>query len=82
MPDRSIRKPIFVICMLCKRSVEQKQNILLRFIDHKKAFDKVHHSQLTNMLKQSNIEDQDLHMIQNTYFLQKSASHLTLGISG
>ena len=48
--------------MLCERAIEHQQNVFLCFIDYQKAFDKVRHNLLLDMLKQIGIDDQDYHI--------------------
>ena len=73
MPDRVTRNAIFVLRMLCERSIEHQQDVFLCFIDYQKAFDKVHHSQLLTVLKRIGIDGKDFRIIRNLYYEQKAA---------
>ena len=59
MPDRGTRNAIFVMHMLCERSIKHQQNVFQCFIAYQKAFDKVCHFQLLTILKQIGIDDKD-----------------------
>ena len=67
---------IFVLRMLCERSIEDQQHAFLCFIDYQKAFDKVHHSQLLTVLKRIGIDGKDFRIIRNLYYEQKTAIKL------
>jgi len=81
MPDRGTRNVIFVLLMLCERSIEHQQEVFLCFIDHQKAFDKVHHSQLLTILKRIGIDGKDFRIIHNLYYKQKAAIKLSEGLT-
>ena len=51
MKDAGTRNAIFTLRMICKRSIEMQKDIYLCFIDYTKAFDKVKHAQLLDMLQ-------------------------------
>ena len=81
MSDRRTRNAIFTLRMLCERAIEHQQNVFLCFIDYQKAFDKVRHNLLLNMLKYIGIDDKDYRIIHNQYFQQKSAIKLNEDLS-
>ena len=68
MPNRGTKNAIFTLRMLCERAIEHQQNVFLCYIDYHKAFDKVRHNLLLNMLKQIRIDDKDYRIIHNLYF--------------
>ena len=76
MTDRGTRYAIFVLCMLCERSIEHEQDVSLCFIDYQKAFDKVRHSQLLTILKRIGVDEKDFRIIRNLYYEQKTAIKL------
>ena len=76
MPDRGTRNAIFVLRMLCERSIEHQQDVFLCFIDYQKAFDKVRHSQLLTILKRIGIDEKDFRIVRNLYYEQKAAIKL------
>jgi len=81
MPDKGIRNTIFVLRVLCERSIEHQQEVFLCFIDYQKAFDKVRHSQLLTILKRIGIDGKDFRIICNLYYEQKAAIKLTDGLT-
>ena len=50
MPDKGTRNAIFTLSMLIERSMEMQKDIYLCFIDCSKAFDKVKHEELFQIL--------------------------------
>ena len=53
----------------------------LCFIDHSKAFDKVRHEKLFNILEHLNIDGKDLSVIRNLYWDQSAAVLIGGGLS-
>jgi len=77
MKDRGTRNAIFNFRMISERAIQHQQNIYAVFIDYVKAFDKVRHNNLLNMLKAINIDDKDLRLICNLYREQKATVRLS-----
>ena len=77
MPDRGTMNVIFMLRMLCERSIGHQQDVFLCFMDYQKAFDKVRHSQLLTILKGIGIDGQDFRITGNLYYEQKTAIRLT-----
>ena len=50
MNDTGTRNAIFILRNICERTIEVNKNLYLCFIDFTKAFDKVRHNKLLNML--------------------------------
>ncbi|CAF2034053.1 unnamed protein product [Rotaria magnacalcarata] len=73
MPDKSTRNAIFILRMIIERSIEVKHDIYLCFLDYTKAFDKVKHDNLFQILEQLDIDGKDLRLIRNLYWNQKAA---------
>lgn len=73
MKDRGTRNAIFNIRMLSERSIKHQQDIYLVFIDYKKAFDKVRHKELFNLLQAIQVDDKDLRILRSlslSFFLR------------
>jgi len=51
---------VFILRNIIERSVEIQQDLHLCFIDYTKAFDKVRHEELINILEKINIDGKDL----------------------
>ena len=61
---------IFVLCMLSEWAIQMQQTMYLYFIDWKKAFDRVNHERLFQLLNKIGIGSKDLRLIQASYYEQ------------
>ena len=66
--DAGTRNDIFSMRMMSERAIQMQQNIYLCFIDYSKAFDKVRHEELLEMLQELDINGKDLRLIRNLYW--------------
>ena len=73
VPDKSTRNAIFTLSMLAERCIEMQKDLYLCFIDFSKAFDKVRHEKLFNILEHLDIDGKDLRVIRNLYWDQSAA---------
>ena len=73
VPDKSTRNAIFTLSMLAERCIEMQRDLYLCFIDYSKAFDKVRHEKLFNILEHLDIVGKDLRVIRNLYWNQSAA---------
>ena len=73
VPDKGTRNAIFTLSMLVERCVEVQRDIYLCFIDYSKAFDKVKHEELFNMLAALDTDGKDLRLVRNLYWEQEAA---------
>ena len=48
----------------------------LCFVDYEKAFDKIRHNELMDVLKQIGVDGKDLRLIKNIYEMQRVALQL------
>jgi len=64
---------IFTLKMLCERSIEMQQDLYLCFIDYTKAFDKVQHEKLIEILQSLDMDGKDIRLITNLYWEQTAA---------
>lgn len=76
MKDKGTRNAILNIRMLSQRSIKHQQDIYLVFIDYKKAFDKVRHGELLNLLQAIQVDDKDLRILRSIYVHQRAAVRL------
>ena len=74
VPDKSTRNAIFTLSMLAERCIEMQKDLYLCFIDYSKAFDKVRHEKLFNILEHLDIDGKDLRVIRNLYWDQSAAN--------
>lgn len=66
------REALFGIQVLVQKCRDLAQPVYMCFIDFEKAFDKVRHNKLIEILKRTGIHDKDLQIIKNLYFNQKA----------
>ena len=68
--DSGTRNAIFMIRMLSERAIEMQRDVYMCFIDFTKAFDKVQHEKLFEILNNIDIDGKDLRLIRNLYWEQ------------
>ena len=73
---RGTREAIFNLRIITERAMEVNQDIYLCFIDYEKAFDKVRHEDLMQMLIDIGLDGKDLRVIRNLYWDQEAAIRL------
>ena len=73
VPDKGTRNAIFTLSMLMERCIEVQRDLYICFIDYSKAFDKVRHNELFNILEELDIDGKDLRIIRNLYWEQNAA---------
>ena len=72
-PDKGTRNAIFILRMLAERAIEMQRDVYVCFIDYVKAFDKVRHEPLIEMLEALNIDGKDIELVMNLYWDQQAA---------
>ena len=72
MPDKGTRNAVFVLKNLAERCIEVNKNLYCCFIDFTKAFDRVQHNILFELLSDLEFQDRDLRLVQHLYFKQKA----------
>ena len=70
--DTGTRNAIFMMRRLCERAIEMQQDIYLCFIDYTKAFDRVKHEVLLDMLQSLDLDGKDMRLIRNLYWEQSA----------
>ena len=73
MADKGTRNAIFALRTIMERATEVQKDLYLCFIDYSKAFDKVKHSNLFNILQRLNCDGRDLRVLRNLYWEQEAA---------
>lgn len=66
--DTGTRNMIFMLKMLSGSAIQTQKNVYLCFIDYTKAFDKVHHKELLELLSNHDIFEKDIRIIKNLYW--------------
>ena len=72
-PDRGTRNAIVILRCIAEKILEVNQDLYCLFIDYTKAFNRLQHNILMEILSELNMSDKDLRLVQNMYF-NKSAS--------
>ena len=73
MKDTGTRNAIFILRNICERAIEVNKDLYLCFIDFTKAFDRVRHTKLLNMLQNLDLDGKDIRMVRNLYWDQSAA---------
>lgn len=60
------RKALFCLQILIQRSRDLNKNSYICFIDFEKAFDKIHHAKLIEVLEKIGLDDKDIIIIKKT----------------
>ena len=76
MKDKGTRNAIFIMRMLTERAVEVQKEVHMCFIGYEKAFDKVKHSDLIEILQTENLYGKDVRIINNLYWSQEAAVNI------
>ena len=64
---------LFSLRMITERALEVQKDVFACFVDYEKAFDKVKHEDLFNMLKTLDLDGKDLRLLRNLYWNQKAS---------
>ena len=64
---------LFTLRILMERAIEVQKDVFTCFVDYEKAFDKVKHEDLFNMLKTLDLDGKDLRLLRNLYWNQNAA---------
>ena len=70
MPDEGKRNAIYMKTVSKKRTIEMQQKLYFFFLDSGKTFVRVKHEKMLQMLKDINIDKNDIRIIQNLYYNQ------------
>ncbi|CAG9834055.1 unnamed protein product, partial [Diabrotica balteata] len=64
------REAIFALNILLQKFCDQRKDVFACFVDFEKAFDKVQHVKLLQILKNIGTDDKDIRVIKNLYWNQ------------
>ena len=73
---KGTRNAIFIIRMLTERAIEMQKDVYMCFIDYEKAFDRVRHTDLIEILQRINLDGKDIRLINNLYWSQMAAVNI------
>ena len=76
---RSTTEQIFNLRIICEKYLQHQQNLYHVFIDFKKAFDRVWHASLWPILRQYNIGNNLIHVIQRLY--ERATSEVFINVN-
>ena len=82
LPDEGTRNAIYVLRTLGERCREVNVNLYCCFIDYTKAFDRVQHNILFEILSERDLSDKGLRLEQDLYFNQHVVIKLDNDLSG
>ena len=80
--DKGTRNATFILRQLAERSIEHQQDMYLCFLDYSKAFDRVRHEPLLEILQSLDIDGKDLRILRNLYWDQTAAVRIDDELSG
>lgn len=61
------REALFALNILLQKCRDQRKDVYMCFVDFEKAFDRVQHIKLINILENKDIDGKDLRVIKNLY---------------
>ena len=70
--DSGTRNATFTLRRISERAIEIEKDLYLCFLDYAKAFDKVRHDDLLDMLQDVNLDGKDLRLLRNLYWNQSA----------
>ena len=73
MEDRGTRNAIFMTRSIADGAIKMQRDLYVCFIDYTKAFDKVTHKNLMQILNNLDLNGKDLRLIQDLYWRQQAA---------
>jgi len=76
MPDKGTRNAIFLLRILAERSIQMQKNEYICFLDYVKAFDKVEHKTLIEMLELLDIDSKETDLIADLYWSQQACINI------
>ena len=79
--DSGTREGIFNLRLITEKYLEKQKDIYACFIDYSKAFDTVKHQEFLQCLKTTDIEENDIALIANLYWQQKTIVKINNDIS-
>ena len=70
---RGTRNAIFITRMISERAIEVKKDLFMCFVDYAKAFDRIRHPVLIELLMEAGLDTRDIQLIANLYWEQSAA---------
>ena len=79
--ESGTREGIFNLRMLIEKYLEKQKDVFACFIDYSKAFDTVKHHELIKSLQSTDIDENDIAVISNLYWQQKTTVRINNSFS-
>ena len=73
MKGKGTREGIFSLRIITEKMLEKHKKVYMCYIDYKKAFDRVYHALLMEVLSHNEIDEKDLKLIRNLYWQQTAS---------
>ena len=73
MKGKGTREGIFSLRIITEKMLEKHKKVYMCYIDYKKAFDRVYHALLMEVLSRNEIDEKDLKLIRNLYWQQTAS---------
>lgn len=70
IPKKGTRDAIALFKVIMQRALAMNRKLYICFVDYEKAFDRVLHNKLIEMLMQFNVDREDVQLIKNLYWKQ------------
>ena len=70
---KGTRDAIFQLRMICERAMQMNKVVYLCFVDYQKAFDRVRHDKLLEIMERAGIPELERRLIINLYWHQDAA---------
>lgn len=70
------REALFSLSVLLQKCWDQSQDVYLCFVDYEKAFDRIKHTELINILDKQGLDCKDITLIKNLYWEQSASIRL------
>src|SRR5688572_3275794 len=75
MEDTGTRNAMFKLRMISERAIEMQKDVYACFIDYTKAFDKVQHVDLMEILQELDIDRKDIRVVSKKFILGTNSMH-------
>ena len=70
--DAGTRNAIFMIRLLSEKAMEKQKDLHICFLDYTKAFDRVKHEKIIELLQRLDTNGKDIQLIRNLYWVQQA----------
>ena len=76
---KGTRDGLFLLRCISERFIEKQQDLFLCFIDYTKAFDRVQHTKLLEIMEKVGIPEHERNLVANLYWNQTASVRTTAG---